>query len=648
MQMVTNNATVTLNHVTMLDQAHNTLTLRVMDAAGNEAEVAVSGDVDLIPPGATTLTAVNAINVRQPNVRLSWNAVSGNETRGPGADAYEVRFSRQPIDSDAKFDAACKLDTLLKTGEVPGGADAGDNVSFDVIGPDTRAFNNPCSFAPQTDPSKCDYYFAVRAIDAVGNRGGVTGSMSVNLCMHHFRVRAGTDFSTKTYLWQKSYPVGDVNGDGLADIAIGGYTADMFCIIYGSGSPSDITLSNTGGTGYQCFKGPDITSGEGAFGSPVVGGDIDGDGVNDIAVGSGAGSSNPHKVYVFFGVKDGAISTTPNLVISGFDFGGNGTQLAMDGDFNGDGYKDLMIAAKKENRVYLIPGDKTWKTKSNLAIDLSDTTDLSTYKVTVLSLTDMNVGTYYFFGIFVGYMKDINGDGMDEAVVGQYKNPGAYYVFKGRATTSTQTLSVSAKWDGSEDQDNAVRVLVDTGMTERVSWDNNGMYDLGWDSTPDLMTTDYYQETGKLKRVFIYSGKFLAERFGKDARIDATPEPIPGIFTNDNGTVITGNIENTYIADSFDGLSMPGMMFTNSNINGAQPDGYVYYRSNYAWKDAFGTGTYPISNMAFRNPYDPQSTDFGRGVGSVSHLKVIGDFNGDGFSDIMVGRDRDDYQVILY
>ena len=53
--------------------------------------------------------------------------------------------------------------------------------------------------------------------------------------------------------------------------------------------------------------------------------------------------------------------------------------------------------------------------------------------------------------------------------------------------------------------------------------------------------------------------------------------------------------------------------------------------------------------MAFRNPFDPNSNDFARGTTMGSgHIQTIGDFNGDGFSDIIVGRDSPDYQVILY
>ncbi len=645
-----NSATIKLTYVTLLDQKHNTLTLHVVDAAGNDTDVSIEGDVDLIPPSAVAIGTVQAINVRQPKAELTWSAVDSNQDdpSGVGATRYEVRYSRQPITSDTDFDNACTLDTLLKTNALPGGEDPGQAITFDVTGPDTRVFNDPCSFAPQTDPAKCTYYFAVRAVDAVGNKGPVQASKAVDLCMHHVKISAGADFQDKSTLWQRAWPIGDVNGDGLADVAVGGYASDMICVVYGTKTPTDVTLTNNGGANYQCFKGTDITSGEGGFGSPVVGGDIDGDGVNDLAVASGAGSSNPHKVYIFFGVKNGQINSTPNVVISGFNYGSYGTQMTLNGDFNGDGYKDLLIASKRENKAYLVPGAPQWKDATNLDIDLSNPTDLNTNKVTVFQLTDTVSGTYYFFGMFVGYLKDIDGDGKDEAVIGQYRNPGCYYLFKGRSTNATQVLSVSTKWDGSGDQPNVVRARVDTGMADKVTWDNDGQWDLGWGDKPDFMFTDYYQTGNPLKHIFIFSGDFLAGQFGSDARIDPqnTDEIVPGVFTNNNGTVIVGHISNVSISGPFDGLTRSGILFTNDNTLGA--DGYVYFRSNYAKQGAFAEGTFPVTNMAFRNPYDPTNPDFGWGSGSTSHVKAIGDFNNDGFYDIIVGRDQGNYQVILY
>jgi len=644
MQMVTNNTTVTLNHVTMLDQAHNKLTLRVTDVAGNETDTSLEGDVDLIPPGPVAVTAL-ATNVRQPNVKLTWNAVSGNATRGTGAASYEVRFSKQAIDSAAKFDGACKVDTLLKTGAMPAGLDSGQAMEFNVIGPDTRKFDDPCSFAPQTDPAKCNYYFAVRAIDAVGNKGDVTGSGSVNLCMHHIKVIAGTDFQDKTMLWQKAWPLGDINGDGLADVAVGGYASDMFCVIYGSKTPADVTLADAGGTDYQCIKGSDINGSDGFLGSPVVSGDIDNDGISDLVIGSGLGS-NLHKVYVFFGVQNDKVSTTPNVVITGINTYAN--QVVANGDFNGDGYMDIMLTAKDDKKVYLIPGDPIWKDQTNLSIDLSDAGDLSTYKVVAFTLTDQEIGQTYRLGITLGYLRDINGDGKDEAVIRQYKNPGCYYVFAGRATTTSQVISVSTKWDNSGDQANVIRLRVDTGMSDSFSWDNDGLFDLGWGTASDLMLTDYYMVNHPLKRLFFFSGDFLSGMFGQDARIDANSGPISGILSNDNGTIITGNFQNARVAVAFDGLSKAGLAFTNGKVDGAQPDGYVYYRSNYAVDGNFADGTFPVTNMAFGNPYDTLNNDFARSAGGAGHLSVFGDFNGDGFSDIMIGRDAGDYQVILY
>ena len=87
------------------------------------------------------------------------------------------------------------------------------------------------------------------------------------------------------------------NGDGLADVAIGGYSSNMFCVIYGSQNPADVTVDEEYS---KCLKGDDVESGINRFGSPVTGGDIDGDGVSDIVVGA----TKPNKTFIFFGKKD--------------------------------------------------------------------------------------------------------------------------------------------------------------------------------------------------------------------------------------------------------------------------------------------------------------------------------------------------------
>ena len=77
-------------------------------------------------------------------------------------------------------------------------------------------------------------------------------------------------------------------------------------------------------------------------------GDIDGDGYHDIAVGApgaDAGGTNRGEVYIYMGDPDG-IEATPALVLSGtINEEAFGQSVAGGWDVNGDGYGDLIVGA---------------------------------------------------------------------------------------------------------------------------------------------------------------------------------------------------------------------------------------------------------------------------------------------------------------
>src|SRR5262245_34775568 len=146
---------------------------------------------------------------------------------------------------------------------------------------------------------------------------------------------------------------GDVNGDGFDDVIIG---ANFY--------PSE------GGQGraYLYFGGPAIDSmadlvfpyplaGIGWFGISVASaGDFNGDGYSDIIVGarySGAG-----KAFIYYGGP--SLHTTPDLTLTGESAGWFGNSVASAGDINGDGYGDVIVGApnygSQAGRAYVFFG----------------------------------------------------------------------------------------------------------------------------------------------------------------------------------------------------------------------------------------------------------------------------------------------------
>jgi hypothetical protein len=154
-----------------------------------------------------------------------------------------------------------------------------------------------------------------------------------------------------------SLALGDFNDDGYDDLAVGAYNEDrggspnsgMVHVIYGSGSG----LSSSGSIGAALGSGADDCW----FGYSLAGGDFDGDGKTDLAVGAPeCGPSSGGYVVTFYGTAWGFAKTQkqywhqnkPEVVDSAEDGDAFGGSLET-GDFNADGRDDLAIGVFNED-----------------------------------------------------------------------------------------------------------------------------------------------------------------------------------------------------------------------------------------------------------------------------------------------------------
>jgi hypothetical protein len=138
---------------------------------------------------------------------------------------------------------------------------------------------------------------------------------------------------------------GDVNGDGVGDLLIGapgllGLQGNVY-VIFGSRTNSTLTLNALGARGFK-IKGPllsgavgGLLAGTGGFGSTLSGrapgealgsGDVNGDGLDDIVIGSSTENRNSRllsgSAYVVFGKADTATVDTASLGTQGFRIDG--------------------------------------------------------------------------------------------------------------------------------------------------------------------------------------------------------------------------------------------------------------------------------------------------------------------------------------
>ena len=270
-----------------------------------------------------------------------------------------------------------------------------------------------------------------------GTNGFAIYGANVN---HHF----GTSVST----------AGDINGDGYGDVIIGapgagGEAANSgnAYVFFGkggafSGSYSVGTFPNSHG-----FVIAGTSTGDNVGGSVGGGGDINGDGYDDVVIGaSGANSGGTDRgaAYVLFGKA----SFGANIALSALGSGGfrmegvangdhAGGSVAIVGDINADGLADVGVGAKfaddggmDNGAAYVLFGHTgAWNTTKLSSTTLNGTKG---FKLTGVNDGDNAGGEIRGAG-------DINGDGRDDLIVGAenahfaQQDRGTAYVYLGHA-----------------------------------------------------------------------------------------------------------------------------------------------------------------------------------------------------------------------
>jgi FG-GAP repeat len=304
--------------------------------------------------------------------------------------------------------------------------------------------------------------------------------------------------------------IGDVNQDGRADFALSATGVDRAAVqnvgavyvIFGSDAPPasiDITTLN-GSNGFRISSGSAIANTN--LGSFVRGvGDVNGDGVDDLLLGTTLGLSGTGAAYVVFGKPNtqsfAASVDADNLAGAGFklvaestgDWFGistSGGQGGLNNDVNGDGMDDFVIGAQnfsgQTGRAYLIFGRTAWPASVAVGADTQ-----------TVKLSSGNTGDQ--FGSFAVIAPDVNNDSRPEVLVSSFAydaagggNEGAVSVFFGRPASSPWPSTIAAsslngsngfRWVGAE-----VNAGFATPAGSAGDFNGDGIGDL-FASTPD-------------------------------------------------------------------------------------------------------------------------------------------------------------------
>jgi hypothetical protein len=446
---------------------------------------------------------------------------------------------------------------------------------------------------------------------------------------------------------------GDVNGDGYDDLIIGALGADVggnnesgaVYVVFGSASamPANIKLSEL--NGQNGFRLEGVTVNDLTGNSVASAGDVNGDGYDDLIVGAyGAtvdGNTQVGSTYVVFGKATGwAASVTLSTLdgTNGFRLNGvapgdaSGWSVASAGDINGDGLKDLVIGAYLSDpggnggagSSYVVFGKAAgWSAE----FSLSTLNGANGFRLDGASPLDGS-------GFSVATAGDVNGDGLEDLIIGAYAtdqngvlDSGSSYVVFGKTTGWAASLNLS-ELNGI----NGFRIVgVAAGDFSGFSVASAG--DVNGDGFSDVIIGAVGADPG---------GRFSAGStyilFGK-AQGWAPILPL-SILDGTNGFRIDGAVlgDSSGLSVSSagdinaDGLADLIIGASNANTTGSS---YVVFGKETGWISTLDVSSLNGST-GFRLDGLTSSDSTGRSVSGA------GDFNGDGFDDLIIGANGSD------
>lgn len=567
------------------------ITVTVTDPTRGMASATVRVNIDtMAPPSAINDLVVSEADRRGGVARFSWTAV--DDAGGLRLDHYEARCAAAPITNESEWDAA----TPVTITTVPGMA--GAMQSTNVMG-----------FRPG-QPRYC----VIRGADIAGQLTPLpaTPPASYEPVLFEQEVTGAGELGTVVV------PVGDVNGDGIDDVLASALDGNVY-LYFGSASTTPLS-----GTANVTFAGPTA----GAYGRGLASiGDFNGDGIGDFAIAARGATVGTATLAGVVWIVFGRPSTSPwpaSVPLSTTSCGADvclfsteagallGWSLASAGDFDGDGYDDLAVgafgASGGTGKQYVVLGGAF---TSGTTFDFPDTAptpmDPDAFVIAAPAATHRMGESSTAPGDFLG------SDGRTDLVLGASGNSataisGRVFTVAGRAFPGGMSglIAIAA----TELTELASGTAASFGRLVRSigDYDGNGRVDVAvYNATSAGQVTVFLQGT---------TGFSAGNSF---------------VLTNDAASS-AGDLMGSSIGIGFhpflgrlgdlDGDSMTDLL-VGSTQRGATAGGVDLF---------YGTGTPAgIARSAASLMLEPPD------AGTARFAAYVGDVNGDGFNDILVG-----------
>lgn len=462
---------------------------------------------------------------------------------------------------------------------------------------------------------------------------------------------------------------GDVNGDGIDDLLVSafgenpGTDAGKAYVIYGSASGFALTdgIYDLGtldfGDGTQGFRLAGIADGDRQVLAVGSGGDINNDGIDDLVISTERGGASPeHRVYVVYGSDSFGGQVNLETIANGdgsagfaFDPGEQAFGISLDGDINGDGIDDLVIGIERFigfGAAAVIFGQDGAVSDSILTTNDIRNGDGSQGYI-LRGRQDRDLA-----GASVDIVGDMNGDGIDDLVVGapganvSASSEGRAFVLFGNASNFDDTDGTIILQDLTEAA-TPYGFSIDPGPEVRGVGNNvAGIGDINGDGLQDLHVSTSSFLSNKQSVVVLGSSTgfdVTDGRMGTDAIVAGD---VTGAFALDNDAVgllhgAGGDVNGDGISDllllddSGDPDFAPAIQVLFGSSTGfATTQGVVDVDALLAGNPAAGT---TLSGFI----QGPDGALFTSLVGLSpfldSAMDASGDINGDGIADIVIG-----------
>jgi hypothetical protein len=235
--------------------------------------------------------------------------------------------------------------------------------------------------------------------------------------------------------------IGDINGDGLDDLAITSYDAKAHIVFGSSTLPATVDLDNTVLDGTNGFI---VQANYGYNSVPASAGDLNADGIDDLLINSVHGNGGEGMIVVF-GSSSGFPAVLNESEINGdngfwfvnpnFNYYSFGSVVTDDGDFNHDGFNDLMVA----------DGSTLWVLFSRQGgfDEVLTTAEFNAVDGFMLNLEDYSANSVSAI--------DFNGDGLSDIALGM-RYDRKVFLIKGDGPIAPEVANAIADININEDQ----------------------------------------------------------------------------------------------------------------------------------------------------------------------------------------------------